>query len=217
MSILHKEPKVNLFEQLPREFYARNTLTVARELLGKRLVRTLDGVRLSGRITEVEAYVGESDRASHASPGPTPRNVPMYGPPGFTYVYLIYGVHHCLNVVTEHTGFPAAVLIRAIEPLTGLAAMQVRRGAQRPSYNLTRGPGRLCQALAIDRNLNNLDLCAENALLWIENDLPIADERIARSPRIGVRGDQKAVDARWRYYIRDNRWVSGTKTFNNRY
>lgn len=217
MSIPHKETKVNLIERLPREFYARNTLTVARDLLGKRLVRTLEGTRLSGRITEVEAYVGEDDRASHASPGQTPRNTPMYGPPGFTYVYLIYGVHYCLNVVTDRAGFPAAVLIRAIEPLEGLTIMQARRGLQKPKYNLTRGPGRICQALAVDRRLNNRDLCAENAQLWIEDDLAIADTRIARSPRIGVRGDRKAVEVHWRYFIRDSRWVSGTQAFNAQY
>lgn len=217
MRIPQKEIKVNLYKRLSREFYARDTHIVARELLGKRLVRVLEGVRLSGRITEVEAYVGEDDRASHARPGPTVRNAPMYGPPGVTYVYLIYGLHSCLNVVSERDGFPAAILIRAIEPLEGLTIIEAHRGKQHPRFNLTRGPGRVCQALAIDRSLNNRDMCTEDASLWIEDAPTIPAERIASSPRIGVRGDQKSIEAHWRYYIRDNPWVSGTKSFNSRY
>ncbi len=203
--------------RLPRAFYARDTLTVARDLLGKRLVRLDDGARLSGRITEVEAYIGEDDRASHASPGPTARNAPMYGPPGYTYVYLIYGVHHCLNVVTEREGFPAAILIRALQPLEGLAMIQQRRGPQRTSVNLTCGPGRLCAALNIDRSLNACDLCAPDALLWIEDAASVPETQIARSPRIGVRGDQAALEVRWRFYLRVSTWVSGTQAFNQQY
>lgn len=208
---------VNLAVRLPREFYARDTLTVARDLLGKHLVRLDNGVRLAGRITEVEAYISEDDRASHASPGPTARNAPMYGPPGYTYIYLIYGIHHCLNVVTERPGFPAAILIRALEPLEGLAIIQQRRGPQHPSTNLTCGPGRLCAALNIDRSLNACDLCAPDALLWIEDAAPLPEAQVARSPRIGVRGDQAALDARWRFYIRDSAWVSGAKAFNRQW
>ena len=203
--------------RLTREFYARDTLTVARELLGKRLVRLYEGVRLAGHITEVEAYIGEDDRASHASPGPTARNAPMYGPPGYTYVYLIYGVNHCLNVVTEREGFPAAILIRAIEPLEGLAIIQQRRGPQHPPTDLTCGPGRLCAALDIDRRLNACDLCAPDALLWLEDAAPLPEAQVARSPRIGVRGDQVALDARWRFYIRDSAWLSGSRSFNRRW
>ncbi|MGD2146983.1 MAG: DNA-3-methyladenine glycosylase, partial [Anaerolineae bacterium] len=138
---------------LTRDFFARDTLAVARELLECRLVRVLDGTRLSGRIVEVEAYVGEEDRASHASPGRTTRNAPMYGPAGHAYVYLIYGVHHCFNVVTDREAFPAAVLVRALEPLEGLEEMRERRGG-RPDEQLTSGPGRLCEALAIDRRFD---------------------------------------------------------------
>ena len=208
---------VNLAARLPREFYARDTLTVARNLLGKRLVRMDDGVRLAGCITEVEAYIGENDRASHASPGPTARNAPMYGPPGYTYVYLIYGVHHCLNIVTEREGFPAAILIRALEPLGGLAILQKRRGLQYPSPHLTCGPGRLCAALNIDRGLNACDLCAPDALLWIEDTATVPENQIVRSPRIGVRGDQAALEARWRFYIKNSAWVSGPRAFNHRW
>ena len=203
--------------RLPREFYARDTLTVAQDLLGKRLVRLDEGTRLAGRITEVEAYIGEDDRASHASPGPTARNAPMYGPSGYTYVYLIYGVHHCLNVVTEREGFPAAILIRAIEPLEGLPVMQQRRGMQSTSPALTCGPGRICQALGIDRSLNHRDLCTPDALLWIEDASPIPETQIARSPRIGVRGDPQAIEARWRYYLRGSAWLSASRSFNRRW
>ncbi len=217
MSILQKEIKVNLDRQLPREFYARPTLTVARELLGQRLVRRDGDIRLSGLITEVEAYIGEEDRASHASCGPTARNAPMYGPPGYTYVYVIYGMHYCLNVVTERVGFPAAILIRALEPQEGLAMMQQRRGSQHPPSRLTCGPGRVCHALNIDLRLNHSDLCAADASLWIEAQPLIPAERIAQSPRIGVRGDQTARSVCWRYYIRDSAWLSGARAFNQRY
>lgn len=208
---------VNLVARLPREFYARDTLAVARDLLGKRLVRVDNGVRLTGYITEVEAYVGEDDRASHASPGPTARNAPMYGPPGYTYVYLIYGVHHCLNVVTEREGFPAAILIRALEPLEGLEMIQQRRGLQGPPTALTCGPGRLCAALNIDRSLNACDLCVPDALLWIEETPPLPEIQVACSPRIGVNGDQAALEARWRFYIKNSAWVSGPRAFNHRW
>ena len=112
---------------LERAFYARDTLTVARDLLGRRLVRLRDGERLSGTIVEVEAYIGEGDSACHASRGPTRRNASMYGPPGHAYVYMIYGMYHCLNLVTERDGFAAAVLIRALEPIEGLETMQKLR------------------------------------------------------------------------------------------
>jgi len=194
---------------LPRAFYARDTHRVARDLLGKCLVRRFDGQRLTGSIVEVEAYCGENDQACHASCGPTRRNAPMYGPPGHTYVYLIYGMYCCLNVVTEQEGIPAAVLIRALEPIEGIAAMQQQRGT---STNLTNGPGRLCQALRINRACNALDVCAPDAPVWIEDAPPIVAAEIAQSPRIGVRGDEVARTCLWRYYLRHNRWVSGPKT-----
>jgi DNA-3-methyladenine glycosylase len=193
--------------RLNRDFFARNTLTVARELLGQRLVRVLDRERLSGRIVEVEAYVGEDDQASHARPGRTKRNTPMYGPPGQAYVYLIYGMHHCLNVVTEREGFPAAVLIRALEPLEGIDRMRELRGG-RPDLPLTSGPARLCQALDIDRRFDRADLCAPDALLFLEGHTAIPDEAVATGPRIGVRGNERAVTIPWRFHVRGNRFVS---------
>lgn len=177
-------------------FYARPTLVVARDLLGRRLVRCIEGQRLSGRITEVEAYIGEDDMASHAARGKTDRNRPMYGAPGLAYVYFIYGMYFCLNAVTETEGFPAAILIRGIEPDEGVDLMVVRRVGQR-KRNLANGPGKLCQALDIDRALNGHDLTASREL-WIEAGEPVADDAVFATPRINVRGDERALSAPWR-------------------
>jgi DNA-3-methyladenine glycosylase len=193
--------------RLKRDFFARDTLAVARELVGQRLVRVLDGERLAGRIVEVEAYVGEDDQASHASCGPTRRNAPMYGPPGHAYVYFIYGMHHCFNVVAEREGCPAAVLIRALEPLQAVEVMRARRGGV-PDLRLTSGPARLCHALGIDRRFDGADLCAPDALLFLEEDAAVPDEAVATGPRIGVRGDEVAVVIPWRFYVRDSQHVS---------
>ena len=188
--------------RLRRDFFARDTLAVARELLGQRLVRVLDGERLSGRIVEVEAYIGEGDQACHASRGRTRRNATMFGPPGHAYVYFIYGMHYCLNVVTESQGYPAAVLIRALEPCEGVEEMRVLRGGRADSL-LTSGPARLCQALAVDRRFDGADLCAPDALLFLEHDVTVPDEAVVTGPRINVRGDEKALSAPWRFYLRD--------------
>ncbi len=184
---------------LTQDFFQRPTLDVARDLLGRTLVRALDGQRLAGRISEVEAYIGEDDLASHAACGLTPRNRPMYGPGGLAYVYLIYGMHHCLNAVTEEEGFPAAVLIRAIEPLEGAAVMQARRGG-RPLRDLTNGPAKLCQALVIDRRLNSHDLTA-GVGLWLEAGEPPPASAIVATPRINVGGDQRARTVPWRFVL----------------
>ena len=196
--------------RLPRGFYARDTLTVARSLLGRRLVRVLDGERIAGRIVETEAYVGEEDEASHASPGPTERNASMYLEAGHGYVYLIYGMYHCFNIVTEREGFPAAVLVRALEPLEGLASMRKRRGSvgARSDTELTSGPGRLCQALAIDRSHDGVDLCAPDSPLFLEPGEPVGAWAVAAGPRVNVRGDRAAVRAPWRFRIEGNPHVS---------
>jgi DNA-3-methyladenine glycosylase len=192
--------------KLRRDFYRRSTLTVARELLGKRLVRVVDGQRLSGLIVEVEAYIGEDDAACHAARGRTPRNEAMYGPPGHAYVYFIYGMHHCLNVVTEEVGFPAAVLIRALEPLEGLEIMR-RHRPDKPDGELTNGPAKLCQALAIERGFNGMDLCS-GEVLFIEEGQVVAQEEIGASPRIGIKTDELARSAPWRFYLQGNDFVS---------
>jgi len=193
--------------RLTSKFFERDTLEVARDLLGMVLVRVLDGERLSGRIVEVEAYVGEGDRASHARCGRTERNAAMYGPPGYAYVYLIYGMHHCLNLVTDAEGFPAAVLLRALQPLEGLERMRALRGG-RPDIQLTSGPARLCQALAIDRRFDKADLCAPHGELFVEVGQPVDDGAVVTGPRVGVRGDAVALAAPYRFYVRGNRYVS---------
>jgi DNA-3-methyladenine glycosylase len=193
-------------DRLERDFYRRSTLTVARELLGQRLVRVVDDQRLSGLIVEVEAYIGEDDAACHAACGRTPRNEVMYGPPGHAYVYFIYGMYHCLNAVTEEEGFPAAVLIRALEPLEGLEIMRRHRPG-RPDSELTNGPAKLCQALAISRDLNGVDLCTGEAL-FIEEGRRVDQGEIEASPRIGIQGDELARSVLWRFYLRGNEFVS---------
>ena len=188
-----------------REFYDRPTLRVARELLGQRLVRVVDGVRLSGLIVEAEAYIGEEDAACHASRGRTPRTEVMYGPPGHVYIYFTYGMHHCFNVVTEREGFPAAALIRALEPQEGHEEMRHHRGHP-PDEQLTNGPGKLCQALVIDRSLNGLDLCTSD-LLFIEGAEDIASSEIEATPRIGIRADEIAKERPWRFLWRRGRSI----------
>lgn len=175
-------------------------MDVARGLLGCRLVRVLAAQCLSGIITETEAYIGEEDKASHASVGRTARNEVMYGPPGHAYVYLIYGVHHCLNVVTEEEGFPAAVLIRGLWPDEGIEIMRRHRPG-RPDSELANGPAKLCQALRIDLSLNGADLVAGEAL-FIERGIPIDARRVLTTPRVGVRGDEAALTVPWRFVVK---------------
>ncbi len=179
-------------KQLPRRFYDRDTTTVAQELLGKHLVHVVRGVGRVGRIVEVEAYLGPHDRAAHSSKGLTPRTTMMFGPPGHAYVYLIYGMHHCLNVVTEPEGHGSAVLIRALEPVRNITGK-------------TSGPGLLCKALSVDRSLNGADLLGYR--LYIA-DAGTKDFRINNRPRIGV--DYAGAWARrlLRFYIRGNAHVS---------
>lgn len=193
---------------LPRDFFAQPTLTVARKLLGQRLVRLLDGQRLSGRIVETEAYIGPDDTASHASKGRTARTEVMFGPPGRTYVYLIYGMHYMLNLVTEPAPFPAAVLIRALEPLEGLERIRQNRAGLKDPRQLTNGPGKLCQALKIDRSLHDWDVTRQQ-LLWIEAAAPALDLTIAAGPRIGIDyAHPKDRQASWRFWLAGNPFVS---------
>lgn len=178
--------------KLPRSFYDRDTVTVARELLGKCLVhKTPDGTRV-GRIVETEAYVGAHDQASHSCRGLTARNAPMFGPPGYAYVYLIYGMYYCMNVVTEREGHASAVLLRAVEPVEGITGR-------------TQGPGLLCRAMGIDKGLNGHDLVSDD--LFVTAGLAGAF-RIIKRPRIGV--DYAGAWARrhLRFYISGNSFVS---------
>jgi DNA-3-methyladenine glycosylase len=187
--------------KLKREFYNRPTLRVAKELLGKYLVVQKDGGFVSGKIVETEAYIGFKDPASHAYRGMTARNQVMFGDPGYAYVYLTYGIHHCLNFVTERKGYPAAVLIRALKPAQGAELMRKRRGRSKLE-DLGSGPAKLCQALGIDRKLNGADLCSR--VIWVE-DRGEGVEAIVSSPRIGIK---EGKEKNWRFYIRDNEFVS---------
>jgi DNA-3-methyladenine glycosylase len=193
-------------QRLERSFYNRDTVTVARELLGQVLVRQLDGERIAGRIVEVEAYVAKVDTACHAHRGKTARNEAMFGPPGHAYVSFIYGMHFCFNVVTEPEGKACAVLVRALEPLAGIETMRAHRPG-RKDRELTNGPAKLCYALAIDRALNGVDLVGGNEL-WIEREQPVGEAEISSSPRIGVRGDEWALAVPWRFWVTGNEWVS---------
>ena len=200
--------------KLPRAFYARPTLEVAEDLLGKVLVHRTRSGTTSGIIVEVEAYIGESDPACHAAPGPTARNAPLYGPPGHAYVYLNYGVHYLVNVVTEPKGSPAAVLIRALEPLEGLSVMRKRRARERTvrhrrrrtrisDHELCKGPGNVTHAMGISLRENSLDLLGD--VLYIE-DRGCEIAGVKWSPRIGI---TKATERHWRCYASASRSVSG--------
>jgi DNA-3-methyladenine glycosylase len=184
---------------LKRAFFNRDTLTVARELLGKRLVRYSRGQRLSGMIAETEAYLGADDSASHAFRGQTPRNAVMFGSAGIAYVYLVYGMHHMLNVTTEAPGTPGAVLLRAVEPLEGIDRMTELRGVS--GRGLADGPGKLCRALAVDFSLRGMDLTLGERL-WFETlrDVPAND--IVRGPRVGIAyASEVDRQAPWRFRL----------------
>ena len=195
---------------LPRGFYARPTLEVARELIGKVLVHDTPAGTVSGVIVETEAYIGESDPACHAAPGPTKRNAPLYGPPGIAYVYLNYGIHYLVNAVTEPDGWPGAVLIRALEPLDGESLMRrrramgsSRRASELETASLCRGPGNLSRALGISLRQNQRDLVRSN--LRIENT-GMSARPIAWSPRIGI---TVGTEHEWRCFATDSEAVSG--------
>ncbi len=169
--------------RLTRSFFARPTLVVARELLGQRLVKVERGRRLSGIITEVEAYLGEEDLACHARAGRTSRTEVMYWPPGHLYVYFTYGVHWMMNVITERENFPAAVLLRGIVPTEGLTTMRRRRGRV---DHLTDGPAKIAQALGVDKRWNGADLCARDSDIFVEEADAVPDSDVATAPRVGL-------------------------------
>jgi DNA-3-methyladenine glycosylase len=201
---------------LPRSFYARPTLTVAKDLLGKVLVHRTSGGVAAGMIVEVEAYIGEDDPACHAAPGPTARNEPLYGPPGVAYVYLNYGIHYLVNAVTEPDGHPAAVLIRALEPLDGIELMRKRRapngGRDIGVTDLCRGPGNLTKALGITIAENRFDLTAprdgETVHRLFVEDRGFRPNHVAQGPRIGI---TVAVERPWRFWIEGNNSVSSDR------
>jgi DNA-3-methyladenine glycosylase len=197
---------------LARDFFNRDPRVVGRELLGKILIRREGRKKLAGRIVEVEAYLGKDDPAAHSFMGPTPRNQVMFGPPGFAYVYFIYGNHYCLNVSCQPEGIAGAVLFRALEPLGGIEQMAYARGLKIGSQGdlpkLTSGPGRMAEAFGVTRLRDNgKDLTSLRSDLWLADD-GYAPEKIAVTKRIGI---TKAAEHPWRYLIAGNRFVSGPK------
>ena len=194
--------------RLTRSFYSRPTRQLARELLGCRLVRLWNGQRLAGIIVETEAYIGENDLACHARFGRTQRNDVMYGRPGVAYVYFNYGMHWMLNVVSEKVDLPAAILIRALEPVEGVDEMMQRRGL-RPIEDLGNGPAKLTQALRIDRAFNGVDLCNRRSEVWIELGDRLAPRQIKRGPRVGLgRTPEPWLSQPWRFWVKDSPFVS---------
>jgi DNA-3-methyladenine glycosylase len=197
---------------LDRAFFARNPRRVARELLGKILVRDHENVRLAARIVETEAYLGENDPAAHSAAGKTARNSVLFGPPGYAYVYFIYGSHYCLNVSCDREGKAGGVLFRAFEPLLGIEEMAKARdvvlSGPRDLRRLTSGPGRLAEAFGITRTRDNgADLTSPASGLWIGTDGSHPGS-IRISPRIGI---TQATDRRLRYFLAENPFVSGPK------
>jgi DNA-3-methyladenine glycosylase len=184
---------ISRLERMPREFYDRDTTTVARDLLGKFLVHNAGGEVRIGKIVEVEAYLGTHDRASHSSRGRTERTKIMFGPPGYAYVYMIYGMHFCMNVVTEGEEHGSAVLIRAVEPVRNLDGR-------------TKGPGLLCRAMGIDRAMNGHDLVSED--LYIGSVFGTSDPVIVKRPRIGVEYSGLWARRLLRFYIKGNPFIS---------
>lgn len=184
---------INGMEKLPRGFYDRDTVVVARDLLGKYLVHVSDGEERIGRIVEVEAYLGPHDLAAHSSRGLTERTRAMFGPPGHAYVYMVYGIHFCMNVVTEREGHASAVLLRAIEPVKNVEGR-------------SRGPGLLCKAMRIDWRLNGHDLTGDD--FYIAGATGAGPSAIVKRPRVGVDYAGRWAKRLLRFYIRGNPFVS---------
>lgn len=213
-----KNPK-----KVPKEFYlSTDTARVARELLGKLLVvPDKDGLRISAMIVETEAYLGEIDRAAHSYGGRrTPRNEVMYGEGGYVYVFFVYGMYYQFNVVTGPVDHPHAILIRGVEPVEGIEIMRVRRGPRKsepgamatgflPDKNLTSGPGKLCIAMAIDRDLNGEDLLGEK--VWLENYRSFSCDEISVGKRIGIDYAEEDAEKPLRFWVNGNGFVSKTR------
>jgi DNA-3-methyladenine glycosylase len=195
-----------LTETLPRRFYRRDPEFVAKDIIGNHLVRKMENDQtIRGRIVETEAYGGANDPASHAFRGLTQRNSVMFGIPGIAYVYFTYGFHYCLNVVTGNKGSASAVLIRGVEPVEGIDLMRKNRRDPKKDRDLTNGPGKICQAFAVDRKFNGMDLTLRNSPLRIEKGAKKSRINIEASPRIGIRS---GIDKIWRYYDSNSEYVS---------
>ncbi|MBK8466489.1 MAG: DNA-3-methyladenine glycosylase [Chloracidobacterium sp.] len=194
-------------KKLPRSFYVRlDTISIAKELLGKLIVVPVNGRRVSAMIVETEAYLGETDRAAHSYNGRrTPRNEVTYGKGGHAYVFFIYGMYYQLNIVTGPRERPHVVLIRAVEPFDGIEIMRERRGPMK-DRNLTSGPGKLCIALNIDRSLNGEDLRGKQ--IWLEDHCTFAPNEIAIGKRVGIDYAGEDAEKPWRFWVKDNEFVS---------
>ncbi|MDF2845245.1 MAG: DNA-3-methyladenine glycosylase [Herbinix sp.] len=200
-------------KKLEREFYNRDSIVVAKELLGKVLVHEIDGQRISAKIIETEAYMGVEDKAAHSYGGRrTSRVEVMYGSPGFSYIFLIYGMYCCFNIVTNEKEIPQAVLIRAVEPLEGTEWMAQRRFGKvfeeltkSQRRGLTNGPGKLCGALSLDRSLNGIDLCGNE--IYVEESKN-QNFSVVTTKRVGIDYAEEAKDYPWRFYIEGNEYVS---------
>lgn len=207
-------------EKLAREFYTGDTLEVSRRLLGKYLVHKVKGVELIGRIVEVEAYKGPQDKAAHSyNNRRTERVEVMYGPPGFAYIFSIYGMYYCMNVVTGEAETPNAILIRALEPISPLNQLSLNRYSKSYSdlskryiINMTNGPGKLCKALKIDKTNYGNDLCGDELYLLDKGDNE--EFQICTSPRINIDYAEEAIHYPWRFFIKDNPFVSFPNKWN---
>lgn len=202
---------INISQKLPQKFYSRNVHIVAKELLGKIFTRIIGSIYLSGKIVEVEAYDGSVDESSHSYSGKTKRNQVMFNGGGFLYVYFTYGMHFCANIVTGKINDGQAILIRAVEPITGIDLMAINRYnkkeiTQKEFMNLTNGPAKICQSFSIARTQNGMNLCDDE--IFICNAPKVSSSKIVTSSRIGIK---KSVDLPWRYYIKENPFVSVNK------
>lgn len=194
---------------MERAFYEGETLDIAKNLLGKYIIHQTDEGEVGGKIVEVEAYVGLKDAASHAYKNKyTNRTKVMFGPGGYAYVYLIYGMYYCMNIVTNKESYPEAVLIRALEPIMGIDLMKERRKTDN-LLNLCSGPGKLCLAMGISKNQNGNDLCGDN--LYLVSGETISLDDIVKTPRINIDYAKEARDYLWRFIIKDNPYVSKGK------
>jgi len=191
---------------LRQSFYGRSSIAVAQDLLGCFLMRRMDGRTVKCKIVETEAYEGWRDKASHASRGKTPANAAMFGPPGQIYVYFTYGLHHMLNIVTGKTGYPSAVLIRAIEPID--SAIKIFQNSKFKIQNFFSGPARLTKTLKIDKSFNGKTIIGKPGGLWIEKEPQAPRRRISRAARIGIPYAEEYREKKWRFYIKDSPFVS---------
>jgi DNA-3-methyladenine glycosylase len=204
--------------RIEKDFYSRDAITVSKELLGKVLVRNIDGITFKGKIVETEAYIGAIDKASHAYGGRmTERVKPLYGPPGIVYVFSIYGMYNCFNIITKEEGTAEGVLIRGIEPLEGLEEMAKRRFkkdidtlTKAQLKSLTNGPSKLCIAFSIDKNDNWVDMTKSESIYLEEakESKVLTAEEIVETTRIGIDYAEEAVHFPWRFYVKCNDWVS---------